>query len=325
MEGINRIYFETSAVNFLFDNIFNTDEFSSVETKKLQTSKGRKWQISNVTLWEIFLTKNEDRRYGMFDFSRCLFDDSLISSPEEIIINYIKSGCPTNEVKYELNSTSLFSKEWKLACKDHNYAFQPSREQIELHSQHYRFLGEYFVKTSKGYSLKPFSEIDQISDSIDGAYLKYIFERLLSLYGKNPNDEAKTYVSISLQVTMLILCFGVCFDQQIIERFWNKDKKTVPLERLELTLDNFPDVFFRGPLANISKMIIMQSNTKTGRGLFFDSLHTIYTTYCDLYVSNDDHFLKFKTENSIDPNMKKIISSQELYIHPTTASLPTAR
>lgn len=313
MEGINRIYFETSAINYIFDNTFNDHRFSSIETKRLQIAKGRKWQISNVALWEIFLTKNVTRRYDLFDFSRCLFFDNLISTPEEIITNYIKSGCPRIEKQYKNNSSSLFSKEWNLACKDLNYSFQPDREHFEILSNHFRFLGEYFVKTSKGYSLKTFNQLDQFSDRINGAFLKYIFDRLLHIYGKTPDENAKNYIAVSLQVTMMVLCYGIGFDQATIEQFWNNNfKKTEPLERLELALNHFPDIFFRGPLANVSRMIILQANNKTGRGLFFDSLHAIYTTYCDLYISNDEHFLKFKTENMADPNMNKVISPKEL-------------
>ena len=70
--------------------------------------------------------------------------------------------------------------------------------------------------------------------------------------------------------------------------------------------------FFRGPLANVSRMIQMQSRGKTNRGLFFDSLHSVYTTYCDLFVTNDPHFMKYKNENGTDPNVRKIVSVKDL-------------
>lgn len=57
---------------------------------------------------------------------------------------------------------------------------------------------------------------------------------------------------------------------------------------------------------------MLQSNNKTGRGLYFDSLQAIYTTYCYLFVTNDDHFLKYKNENKNDPNMLKVISVKDL-------------
>ncbi|MBN2286333.1 MAG: hypothetical protein JXI43_07785 [Tissierellales bacterium] len=54
-------YFETSAVNFLYDIFSKDDEFNSIKTKNLQISKGRKWYISSATLWEIFKTKEVNK------------------------------------------------------------------------------------------------------------------------------------------------------------------------------------------------------------------------------------------------------------------------
>lgn len=312
MEEIRRIYFETSAVNYLSDKIFSNTNFNSLATKKLQIEKGRKWQISSVTLWEIFLTKDKKRKYDLFDFSRCLFYDTLICSPEEIIVNYINNGCPDVEQKYELNSKGLFSREWNKACKDLNFEFEPNREQLEEYTNHLRFIGEYFVKTNKGYSLKSYREFDNYANRIIGSHLKHIYEKLLKISG-NPTDEKfRNYIGYALQVVMIILCYGIGIDQQILEEFWNKKRKIEPLERIEMALDLYPNIFFRGPLANITKMIILQSNNKTGRGLYFDGLQSIYTTYSDLFVTNDDHFLKYKNENTNDPNMHKVISVKDL-------------
>ncbi len=312
MDEIKRIYYETSSVNYLFDNVFSNPNFSSVATKKLQKQKGRKWQISNVTLWEIFLTKDRQRRSDLFDFSRCLFYDTLICSPEEIIINYIKNGCPTIEGYYELDSKSLFAQEWTFACKELDYFFEPDREQLDSFTQHLRFLGDYFVKTNKGYVLKYYKDLDEVSDKISGAFLNSMFVKLLKRYVGGATEDDKNFISISLQVVMMILCYGIGFDQPTIEKFWNKKKNTEPLERLEIAVDKFPDIFFRGPLANITKMVMLQSKGKTGRGMYFDSLQSIYTTYADLFITNDDHFLKFKTENEKDPNMFKIMSVLDL-------------
>ena len=313
MEGIKRIYFETSAVNYLFDTIFSAPNFGSLATKKLQIEKGRKWQISNVALWEIFLTKDDNRRYELFDFSRCLFYDTLICSPEEIIINYIKNGCPFVEKQYELDSRSLFSKEWQLACKNLDYVFQPDKEQIEERTAHLRFIGEYFIKTNKGYSLKKLNRIDEVSDRINGAFLRSMFDKLIKQCNNPLNDDDKDYIGYCLQVVMIILCYGIGFDQSVIEKFWNKDRKTEPLERLEIAINDFPEIFFRGPLANIIKMIILQSKNRSGRGMYFDSLQSIYTTYSDLFVTNDEHFIKYKNENNNDPNMLKVVSVKDLH------------
>jgi len=63
-----RFYFETSAVNFLYELFSKDKKHSSVKTKALQLSKGRKCYISTVTLWEIFKTKDENLRYDLYDF-----------------------------------------------------------------------------------------------------------------------------------------------------------------------------------------------------------------------------------------------------------------
>jgi hypothetical protein len=312
MNGINRLYFETSSVNYLYDNVFNNSEFSSIKTKKLQSQKGRKWQISNVALWEIFLTKDEERRYNLFDFSRTLFHDTLICSPEEIIINYLSKGCPNFETHYELDSKALFSKEWSIACKKLDYFFEPDKEQLEKYTDHLRFVGNYFVRTSKGYVLSSYLEIDKSSTRLDCAFLKYIYNKVICRYDENLDLEFKNYIFYSIQVVLMTLCYGIGLDHQTIEAFWNKGKKTEPLERLDITVNKYPEIFFRGPLANVTKMILCQAKNKTGRGLFFDSLQTIYTTYCDMFVTNDNHFLKLKDDNQIDPNMHKITPVTEL-------------
>jgi hypothetical protein len=313
MNGIQRLYFETSGVNYLYDKVFDNSEISSVKTKQLQIQKGRKWQISIVTLWEIFLTTNQERRYDLFDFSRSLFHDTLICSPEEIIINYINNGCPNFETQYDLNSMSLFSKEWILACSNPNYFFEPDRVQLEAYTEHLRFVGNYFVKTSKGYILNSSFDLDNSSTKLDGAFLQYIYNKIVNRYGEETNNDFKRYVIYSIQVVLMTLCYGIGCDQQTIETFWNKDRRIEPLERLDIASEKYPEIFFRGPLSNITKMTLLQTKNKTGRGLFFDSLHTIYTTYCDLFITNDDHFMKLKYENQVDPNMDKIISATKLF------------
>ena len=308
-----RIYFETSAVNYLYDHIFNTEEYSSIKTRTLQLQKGRKWQISNITLWEIFQTKDRNRRLVLFDFARSLFYNHLISSVEEIIINYINSGCPINEKKYELISQSFLAKEWLKACDNSNYYFEPDRYQLEQRSEHLRRIGKYFNKTENGIYLNSYQEINEGTNKLDASFLKHIFSKLLYISGLEPNEETKNYIIYSMQIVLLILCYGISFDQPLLEQFWNKNKTTEPLERLEIAVNTFPDVFFRGPLANITKMMILQSGNKS-RGMYFDALHSIYITYSDLFITEDKHFLKYRERNFNDPNTFKILQVKDLLL-----------
>jgi hypothetical protein len=303
---MTNLYFETSAVNYLLDNIFNHPQHSSIKTRELQISKQKKWFISAITLWEIFLTKNERRRFELFDFSRCLFYDYLIPSPEEIIINYIRSGCPKIEKRYNLKSNSLFSKEWTKACKDLSYAFQPDREQLKETTKYLRITADSLKSTTPTLLPKSLHDLINADTRITNAFLKHVFLEISKRYGDNLNDDLVKFITITLKVTLILLCYGIGLDHPTIELFWKSIGKLTPLERLEYTLQNFPDIFYRGPITNISKMILIQS-TKFGRGFYFDSLHSSYMTYSDLYITNDQHFISFKNTHEKDPNMFKLI------------------
>jgi len=307
-----RLYFETSAVNYLANVVFSNPSFGSLSTKKFQNQKGNKWQISNITLWEIFLTKNAERRYHLFDLARCLFYDKLISSPEEIIINYIKSGCPKYEKKYELESRGTFSNEWTKACKNLDYIFQPDREQLNQLTDHFRFFGEYFGKSFKGFYLMPVAHTDEVTQKIGEAFLEASYDKLLKIAGNTTDETLKRYIKYSMQVVMLILCYGIGVDHSAIESFWNQERDIEPLERLKESIKKYPKIFFRGPIASITKMILLQSKNNGSRGLYFDSLQSIYITYSDLFITDDKHFLRFRDDNRNDPNMSKIISIRDI-------------
>lgn len=309
---MSNLYIETSAVNYLFDYVFSLPQNSSVKTKALQMQKGRKWYISAITLWEIFLTKNEKRRFDLLDFSRCLFYDYLIPSPEEIIINYIKNGCPKIEKQYELKSNSLFSKEWTRSCQDLNYAFQPDREQIEERTKEIRLISEIFHTPL----LVPKSiyDLNNAETKLTNDFLKYVFNKISKYYGENLDNETINFIQITIKVTLILLCYGIGFDQPIIESFWNSIGKLEPLQRLDYTIEKYPELFYRGPITNISKMILIQQ-PKIGRGLYFDSLHSSYITYSDLYMTNDRHFINFKVAHQKDPNMNKIIDVRTITFH----------
>lgn len=303
---MTNLYFETSAVNYLLDNIFSHPQHSSIRTKELQISKQRKWFISAITLWEIFLTKNESRRFELFDFSRCLFYDYLIPSPEELIVNFIKSGCPRIEKKYNLKSNSLFSNEWTKACRNRSYVFQPDRAQLDERTKYIRIIADALQETTPKLLPKSLHDLNDSDTNLTNAFLKHIFMEVSKRYGDNLNDDLIKFITVTLKVTLILLCYGIGLDQPTIESFWNSIGKLEPLERLEYAHKNFPDIFYRGPITNISKMILIQA-TKFGRGFYFDSLHSSYITYSDLYITNDQHFINFKNTHTKDPNMIKLI------------------
>ena len=80
-------YLETSAVNYLADRFIYTD---AIATKDLQLTKGNIWYLSPVTLWEIMLTSDKERRERIIFYCQHLFHEKLLNSPSEFIINYLK-------------------------------------------------------------------------------------------------------------------------------------------------------------------------------------------------------------------------------------------
>ncbi len=112
-------------------------------------------------------------------------------------------------------------------------------------------------------------------------------------------------------VALITICYGITLDQQIIESYWNSIGISKPISRIEYLVENSISLFFRGPVANIAKMMVLQSNGKYGRGVFFDSMHSAYITYSELYFTADDHFIKFKNEIA-DPNMLKIVHTKDM-------------
>ena len=305
-------YFETSAVNFLYDLFSQEDKFSSVETKKFQISKGRKWYISCVTLWEIFRTKDKKLRHDIFDFCRSLFYDHLIACPEEIILNFIKSNCPVLEKPYNLNSSNseLFAVEWHRACKDKNFFFEPDRQQLDSYTESMLFIGKYLYRKQNGYELKTSQELMDQSYHLLGIRLENLLSKLLGEFEK-ATDEIKRFVSIVFHLALIIICYGITLNNQIFEHFWSSMKISRPLQRIEWLVEEKRSLFLRGPLANIAKMMILQADSKYSRGIFFDSLHSLYITYTDLYITSDNHFVDFKNKIN-DPNILKIIHVKDI-------------
>lgn len=305
-------YFETSAVNSLYHLFSKDDKFSSIKTKKLQISKGRKWYISSATLWEIFKTKENEKRYELFDFCRCLFYDHLIKCPEKIILNYIKSNCPSIEAPYNLDasSQSLFASEWYRACKEMTYVFEPGHEQLNSYTKAMQFFGKYLYKKQNGFELNgPQNLIDQ-SYNLLGIRYEGLLEKLFREY-ENPTDEDKQYVSVVFHIALIIVCYGITLNQQVFEEHWISMGIPEPISRMEWLVENSKSIFFRGPLSNMAKMMVLQSDCRYSRGVYIDSLHSAYITYSDFYFTADDHFMSFKNKIQ-DPNMLKIVHTKEI-------------
>ena len=259
----------------------------------------------------MFLTNNEERRRELFDFSRCLFYKDLMPSIEELLINYINNGLPNIEKRYKLKSKSIFSTHWKKSCRNLSYFFEPEITDLKRHTEYYRFLGEYFVKTNNGYVLKFDEKISLDGKELEMENIQKSFQELISDLSDNEYKIHEQYINLSFQLVLVVFCYGINFNQQITEEFWDKIGIENPNDRISYVVKKIPDLFYRGPISNIAKMILLQADTKSTRGVYFDALHSVYITYSDLYFSDDEHFDNLK-KTIKDPNMLKIKKVSEV-------------
>lgn len=301
-------YFETSAINkFVKDRSVE----DAMATKELQYSKGRRWAISAVTLWEIFLTTTDNDRDNLFDFSRFLFDEFLVPSPEEIIVNFVKAGCPITEKKYPFKSHGLLSDDWRRACRDKNYFFCPSERDLKFRTKVWHSYSKFIDRIIRHRKIaitmhKPHELTEVLINEI---YLSLDYVK----NNKHISKKTECELRIAIFYTLFLLCWGIVFDQLTIEKFWTEIGVNKPRDRARFVADFFPDIFYRGPIANIARMTYQQCKSKYSRGVFFDALHSIYIDYSDVFITDDIHFKKLRNDNDgYDPNYKKIKHMEEI-------------
>ena len=301
------LYFETSAINNFAENRSIED---AIATKELQHAKGRRWAISIVTLWEIFLINNENDRDNLFNFSRFLFDEFLVPSPEEIIVNFIKAGCPNIEKKYPFKSHGLLSDEWRRACRNKQYFFCPSKQDLKFRTKVWREYGKFVDRIIGNRKVRITShKPDELEVLIDEIYNIFDYVENKKYIGK----EIECILRIAIFYTLFLLCWGIVFDQLTIEEYWLEIGVKKPRERALFVANHFPQIFYRGPIANIARMTYQQCKGKYSRGVFFDALHSIYIDYSDAFITSDTHFKTLRdNDNGYDPNHLKIKHMDEI-------------
>lgn len=164
------------------------------------------------------------------------------------------------------------------------------------------------------------SLLDAMTDSNQEGYDdNYFHGAMLRLAGFLESDENfvknnERNVKTSLILALYLVAIGVDLDNSPIQEFWATRHGDVsdPFERLEILISQYPKLFVRGPLAEMSLMMDMQSarSRSANRGMIHDSLHTIYCYYSDNFVTDDAHFLELQTAG-INKLFDGIISAEK--------------
>ena len=278
-------YFETSAVNELMQNMSLED---ALATKHLQLNKGRDWRLSPVTLWEILMTSDEERRDEIVHFCQHLFSHELLPSPSELIIPFIEQGMPKEEKRRKLVSHTSIAQTWKELVDDRNRCF------ITDHAEMMNRVKMIQTLTKNIHNI--IKKKDLIIESYDmkGAF-EFSLNNLLNQIpfiknGEPVNDEEKLVYKVSIYYILLLLCSEVELENSAIKEFWAKKGIDCTQARILHILENYPELVHRGPFIMMAYMTISQASGKYPRGVWFDSMHSVYLTYADKIFTTDGHF-----------------------------------
>ncbi len=303
----SNIYLETSAVNYFADN-YNWQD--ALATKGLQNVKGNLWYLSPVTLWEILLTSNIEKRENIIFFCQHLFHEKLLNSPSEFIINYINSGCPLIEKKYDFQSKLSIATTWTDICTDKRKTFVYDYEDLKAKMQTFQKLSKQFDKIINRIVLDITISDDELSIQIFvNSFYKKIETQLIYA-----DPDYHKVVKISILLAFYILCLEVEIDNTPIKAYWQKVGIQDSIERLNYVMNMYEDLILRGPFYQMAIMVYHQTSIKKiNRGLFMDSLHSIYINYADVFLTNDDHFKTLK-ERDIHPNFLNILHISDIQL-----------
>ncbi|PCJ39669.1 MAG: hypothetical protein COA71_13590 [SAR86 cluster bacterium] len=284
-DNMNIWYFETSAVNEFMKGRTIQD---ALATKNFQLDKERDWRLSPVTLWEILMTSNESRREEIIYFCQHLFGRELLPSPAELIIPYIQQGMPKVEKVRELVSTSAIANTWRDLIDDRNKTFILDHDDLRGKIRHIQSITQDIDSIIKNEELPiastlAFTGMDCSLSSLVNA-LPFVKED-----GITDRRELLTY-KVSLYYIMLILCAEAELENEVIKDFWSEKKIDSTIDRVHYVVENLSTLVHRGPFIAMSLMTISQTSGKYSRGVWFDSMHSIYMTYVDKLFTCDGHF-----------------------------------
>lgn len=300
------LYLETSAVNYLADRFVYTD---AIATKALQLTKGNIWYLSPVTLWEIMLTSDKERRERIIFYCQNLFHDRLLNSPSEFIVNYINAGCPLVEKRYDFHSKLSLSETWKDLVDDTRRTFDYDYKEFKKRMQGFQKLSKQIDKIINRIVLDTkVSDEELVIQNYINHYFSQI-EKKIEIH----DDNYKKVIKISILFMFYILSLALDMDNSAIENYWSKIGINEPFKRMDYLMQKYKGIVLRGPIYEMAIMAFHQLliEGKTNRGLFMDCLHSIYITYLDIFLTNDEHFKTLK-EREIHPNFSKLFHMSEI-------------
>lgn len=302
-----RVYFDTSAINYMSRRIAPHD---AVHTKAFQEVRGRLWLLSPVAIFEILNTTDEVRREELIFFSQHLFHEQLLPSPEELLVKFIQDGCPERCRRETLLSQAPMAQVWRNLCKDKRRTFvfdaQQLRTKIHGISQFTRDI--HRISRNRSVLLAPHLTHVQTDISLEGllSTLPWIAD------SRGLSTKHRTIYKIALYYMLVLICAEAGVDPHPLRRFWKSVGISDSADRVAYLLNNHSMVLRRGPLLLMAVATYEQTNAKFSRGIYWDSLHALYLSYVDAFLTEDQDLLGLRTALQSDEFARKIHAPSEM-------------
>jgi len=311
------IYFETSAVNHMAGMFKWRD---AVATKERQTEKGNRYYLSSVTIWEILLTSDHHKRENLIFYCQHLFHDELAASPSELIVEYINAGCPTVEKQRGLASKLPMGQVWKNIVEDKRSTFIFDKETLKIKTNLLRDTSKAMAKL-----VMPIAAGEPVGDG----HLKAVAD-LVTLISKKESFDSKESHDVIRRLALLFIIYILCLETDLdispVTNFWKDQDVSEMIERVAYVIQELPDLTLRGPFIQMALMAYSQTfciGIKPSRGLFLDCLHSIYLTYMDVFLTQDEHFRVLRDAVAPNPLYKqKIYLFDELMVNTEKRYVP---
>ena len=311
------IYFETSAVNHMAELFTWRD---AVATKERQAEKGNKYYLSPVTIWEILLTSDHHKRETLIFYCQHLFHEELAASPSELIVEYINNGCPNIEKQRNLASKLPMGQVWKNIVEDKRSTFIFDKENLKIKTKLLRDTSKAMAKL-----VLPIAAGESVGDG----HLKAVAD-LVELISKKEGFDSKEPHDVIRRLALLFIIYILCLETDLdispVTDFWKDQKVDEMIERVAYVLQELPILTIRGPFIQMALMAYSQTfsiGIKPSRGLFLDCLHSIYLTYMDVFLTQDEHFKVLRDAVAPNPLYKqKIYLFDELMINTQKRYIP---
>ena len=303
----SNVYLETSAINYLADRFNHGDAYA---IKMHHSLKATRFYISPVSIWEILLTNDGEKKENLIRYIQNIGHEKLLCFPSEFIINFLNKGCPVFEEKINIHSTLNLSETWIDLCRNANKTFSYDKNFLTEKSKFLRKLFKDATKLIEDVGLLTEENYAQKKDLL---WLENIIRDLKGIDVDKTRFRDKKLYKISIIFIFLIMCCEVDFDNSYIKNFWGKIGIDNSFHRLKYLIQHFELLIYRGPIVVMSNTVLIQleSGGKSTRGIFWDALHSVYLMYLDIFFTNDEHFRMLRDKNNFY-FFKKIIHFSEI-------------